>query len=324
MAQLAAPPRLVPRTDLVNVLEYEAQAKTVLDAATFGRVAGGDRSGFDRVTLRPRLLVPTRDLDLGLTLFGETLYAPIIVGPIDTREIGRPDAAAEIVRGAGAAHGIVITTTLPGASGSGAAGTAPTWFQAFAADPSAEDIVRRAVSAGCRVVCLTLGAASSARGVTGVQITADHWRAVGAVSKSAGVPVVVKGISTPAGAKQALQHGAAGVVFSNYGGLLGGRETASILELPAVVDAVAGAVPVLMDGGLRRGTDILKALAFGASAVLVARPVVWAVAAYGADGVQSVLEMLQTELARYMAMSGKPSLGAVDRSAVRVHAGGSA
>src|SRR6185295_16676461 len=124
-------------------------------------------------------------------------------------------------------------------------------------------------------------------------------------------------IMTVEAAQSALQHGADGIVVSNYGGP--GRD-APVLALPKIVDAVAGKAPVLVDGSFRRGTDILKALAFGAQAVLVGRPVMWGLAAYGADGVQGVLEMLQTELARYMAMCGKSNLAMLDRTLVRVHA----
>ena len=107
--------------------------------------------------------------------------------------------------------------------------------------------------------------------------------------------------------------------MSNYGGLAGAGTDALVLTLPAIVDAVGGKVPVLVDGSFRRGTDILKALAFGAQSVLVARPVMWGLAAYGADGVQGVVEMLQTELARYMAMCGRPNLKMLDRTMLRVH-----
>jgi isopentenyl diphosphate isomerase/L-lactate dehydrogenase-like FMN-dependent dehydrogenase len=89
--------------------------------------------------------------------------------------------------------------------------------------------------------------------------------------------------------------------------------------LPAIVDAVGGKVPVLVDGSFRRGTDVLKALALGARAVMVGRPPMWGLAAYGADGVQTVLEMLQSELARSMGLSGKPNIKAIDRSLVKIH-----
>ena len=93
-----------------------------------------------------------------------------------------------------------------------------------------------------------------------------------------------------------------------------------VVLVEPVVQAVGGSIPVLVDGSFRRGTDILKALAFGAKGVLIGRPVMWGLAAYGADGVQGVVEMLQTELARYMCMCGRPSLAAVNPSLVRVHA----
>ena len=115
-----------------------------------------------------------------------------------------------------------------------------------------------------------------------------------------------------------MANGIDGLVVSNYAGAPVGR--ASPMEvLPAIAEAVAGKVPILIDGSFRRGTDILKALALGARAVLLGRPVLWALAAYGSAGVQTMLEMLQTELARDMAMCGKPNLKSLEPSAVKIH-----
>jgi hypothetical protein len=147
---------------------------------------------------------------------------------------------------------------------------------------------------------------------------AINWGAVDGLKQGVSVPVVVKGLTTAAEATAALQHGAQGLIVSNFGGLLAGKD-APILELPKIVDAVAGKAPVLVDGSFRRGTDVLKALAFGAQGVIVARPVMWGLAAYGDAGVQGVVEMLQTELARYMGMCGKPTIKALDRTAIKVH-----
>ena len=130
---------------------------------------------------------------------------------------------------------------------------------------------------------------------------------------------MVRGIATPEAAKLALEQGVDGIVVSNYGGPAGSRTEGSILALPKIVDAVAGRVPVLVDGSFRRGTDILKALAFGAQSVLVGRPAMWGLAAYGADGVQGVIEMLQTELARYMGMCGQSNPKMLDRTLLKVH-----
>lgn len=127
--------------------------------------------------------------------------------------------------------------------------------------------------------------------------------------------VLMKGILTPDDARTAIARGAQGIIVSNYGV----PEAVSPLDvLPAIV-AAAGSTPVLVDGGFRRGTDIVKALAMGARAVLIARPAIWGLAAYGAEGVQHVLELLQSELARAVAMLGKANLAQLDRTAIRLH-----
>ncbi len=133
------------------------------------------------------------------------------------------------------------------------------------------------------------------------------------------VPFLLKGIMTAEEADAAVKRGIQGIVVSNYGGLLTRGMASSIEMLPAIVDAVNGRAPVLIDGSFRRGSDIFKALAFGARAVLIGRPALWGLAAYGADGVQSLLEMLQTEVGRDMGQCGKPNLKAIDRTVVKIH-----
>jgi isopentenyl diphosphate isomerase/L-lactate dehydrogenase-like FMN-dependent dehydrogenase len=131
--------------------------------------------------------------------------------------------------------------------------------------------------------------------------------------------VVLKGVMNPEEARKAVAVGVQGLVVSNHAarGIPG---VASPIEvLPAVADAVAGKAAILMDGSVRRGSDVLKALALGAQAVLLARPAVWGLAAYGAEGVRSVVELIQSELARDMAMCGKVNIRALDRTVVRVH-----
>ena len=137
--------------------------------------------------------------------------------------------------------------------------------------------------------------------------------------KGIGVPVLIKGIMTPQEAGAAMKHGIDGIVVSNYGGLLTPGMASSIEMLPSIADAVAGKAPVLIDGSFRRGSDIFKALAYGATAVMVGRPVVWGLAAYGPEGAQQVLEMLQTEVARDMAHCGKPTIKDIDRTVVKLH-----
>src|SRR5687767_3398717 len=124
---------------------------------------------------------------------------------------------------------------------------------------------------------------------------------------------------TEADARAAIEQGVQGIVVSDHGGAAAGA-AAPIDVLPAIADAVNGRAVVLVDGSFRRGTDILKALILGAHAVLVARPVMWGLAGYGADGVQSVIELLQTSLGRNMAMIGAPNLKSLTRRMVKIHA----
>ena len=336
--------RLVPRDQLVNVLEYEEQAKRVLGAAAYAAIAGGDRSAFERITLRPRMMVPVLDLNLGVTLFGQAMFAPILVAPIARQLDFHGDAERATLAGATAAKAVTIVSSHSSTPlGALSPHETPLWYQVFAQDPSAGARVQEAVQAGCRAICVTLGAPPAAHAASpGHAQSAGSGRArtagsqpkaarangsalksdlaaLDAVTRNLSVPVLVKGIATPEDAKLALQHRVQGIVVSGYNTRTTVAGDGSILALPAIVDAVGGRAVVLADGSFRRGTDIIKALAFGAQAVLVGRPVMWGLAAYGAAGVQGVLEMLQTELARYMAMCGKPNLAALDRTMLRLH-----
>ena len=323
-------PRLAPRDQLVNVLEFEEQALRALLPAAAALIADRlDRSGerldrreLDRITLRPRMLVPTLDLDLTVTLFGDAVPVPIVVAPVADQRRFHPDGEAATVRGASLAKAPVILSSqssIPLATLVTMSAT-PLWYQVFASDPAAKQQIRTAADAGCRAVCLTIGVKPPAIGSAAPPSAARvDWAAVGALASSSRVPVIIKGVTTPADANAALKLNGGGVIVSNYGGVTTRSGSTLILELPAIVDAVAGRVPVLVDGGFRRGTDILKALAFGAQAVAVGRPVMWGLAAYGADGVRGVIEMLQTELARYMAMCGRTRVEALRRDVLRVH-----
>ncbi len=132
------------------------------------------------------------------------------------------------------------------------------------------------------------------------------------------MPLLLKGIMVPEDAARAVAAGVQGIIVSNHGGRQLDGVQATVSALPAIVEAVNGAVPVLMDGGVRRGTDVLKALALGASAVLIGRPVLWGLAADGEAGVRRVLELLRAELELAMALSGRTTIAAIDRTLVRV------
>ena len=312
----ARPPALAPRGDLVNVLEYETQARLVVGAARLAPVAGSDRTITDRITLRPRWNIPTRDLDLTATLFGDAHFTPIIVGPMADQRRFHADGELATARGASAAKAAMVISSdssVPLATIAQAV-TTPLYVQVYAGSPKVKDVLAQASAAKARAVFVTVGTASANGPATPID-----WAGVEAVVKATSLPVVVKGITTPAEAREAVKRGAKGVVVSNYRGGNAASLRGTLLLVAPVVQAVGAQVPVLVDGSFRRGTDIVKAFGLGAKGVLIGRPVMWGLAAYGAEGVQGVVEMLQTETARYMCMCGRPSLASVDSSLVRVH-----
>ncbi|MDX1980263.1 MAG: alpha-hydroxy-acid oxidizing protein [Bryobacteraceae bacterium] len=292
--------KLPPLKELVNVLEVEEAARLKLAPELYEEIAGSDRRAFDRMTFRPRLMVNSMKLDLSVELFGEKLFAPILVGPVARLDRFHPEGQAAMARGAAAARTLMV------AADSGVPEKGPFWLQVNAgADvDSARGRAMDAVKAGCKAVCV--GAAWD-------------WNVFGRFRQGIGAPVLLKGIMTPEEARAALEIGAQGIIVSSYRSGASDGLVSAIEALPAIVDAVAGRIPVLVDGSFRRGTDVLKALAFGARAVMLARPVVWGLAAYGADGAQYVLELVRGELARAMVMCGKVNLAQVDRGLVRIH-----
>jgi 4-hydroxymandelate oxidase len=303
-------PRRPRWQELVNVLEFEDVAKLVLDAGIYALVAGGDRAAFDRMTFRPRYMVPTLDLDLSVELLGAQHVTPILVGPVADQRRFHPDGELATIRGASAAQAAVVVSgrsSVPIAELAAQAKT-PLWFAVYA-EGDARNQIDRALTAGCKVICLT--APSMPAGTT------IPWKTIATISKGLEAPLVIKGVMSPDDARTAVNEGAKGVVISDHGAAAG--KPSPIEILPSVVDAVAGKAAVLVDGSFRRGSDIAKALALGARGVLLARPVMWGLAGYGAEGVQAVVEMLQSDLGRNMGALGAPNLQALTRSLVRLH-----
>jgi len=142
------------------------------------------------------------------------------------------------------------------------------------------------------------------------------WRDVDWLRSITRLPVLIKGIVRGDDAAKAVDHGASGIIVSNHGGRQLDTAIASVRALPEVVDAVAGRVEILLDGGIRRGTDVIKAIALGARAVLVGRPVVWGLASGGEAGARRVLELLRTEVDLALALCGCPTIGDISRDLV--------
>jgi len=305
------PGRIAPARELANTFEYEAMAQRSLSAAAFAEIAGSDRSALDRITFRPRMMVNTMHLDLTTELFGQSMFAPILVGPSGGQKRFHAEGELAMVRGASAAKAAMVVSS--GASYPlkeiAAQSKTTLWYQVHPeADAAAERRrIDEAVELGCKALCITVGG--------------TDWTAIDRLRQGLRIPVVLKGIMSPEEARAAIGKGIDGIVVSSHGQPGSGME-ASIEALPAIAEAVAGKAPILIDGSFRRGSDIMKALALGARAVMLGRPPLWALAAYGSAGVQTMLEMLQSELGRDMAMCGKPNLKSLDPAVVKIHARG--
>lgn len=293
---------LPPLEELVNTFEVETAARQKLDAATFALIEGSDRKFFERITFRPRMMVNTTKLDLTLDLFGAKMLAPIVAGPIAQQKRFHPEGEAATAKGASDAKAVFVVAERSDFP------TGPTawWYQTGPSPETAR--VEQAAAQGCKALCITLSD------------TGTDWASLDALRKTTKLPVILKGIMSAGEAKDAAAKGINAIVVSSYTGTpINATAIVSPMEvLPGIVDS-SGRMPVLIDGGFRRGTDIMMALALGAKAVLVARPIAWGLAAYGPEGVRYVLEMLQTELARTMAMCGKPNLNSIDRATVKLH-----
>jgi 4-hydroxymandelate oxidase len=277
--------------DLANTLEMEPLARKLLPPTLFDEIKDGDRAAFDRITFRPRMMVNTLGIDLTTTLFGQQLFAPILVGPAAQLSRFHPDAESAMLAGAAAAKSAMVfasKTSTPAPN--------PVWLQVDPATPG--------IPASARVLFVSAPFDSQ---------NFDRLRA------STKLPIVIKGILSPTSARHAIQRGANGIVVSNYRANTTTGLAAPIDVLPSIAAEVNGAIPILVDGGFRRGSDVLKALALGAQAVLIGRPAIWGLAAFGARGVQQVIELMQSELARDMAMCGLLRCSQASPQYVKVH-----
>jgi 4-hydroxymandelate oxidase len=151
-----------------------------------------------------------------------------------------------------------------------------------------------------------------------------NWRDLEWLRSVAGVPVILKGVLSPEDGKRAVESGADGVIVSNHGGRNLDMVPGAIDALPRMVEAIAGRIPVMLDSGIRRGTDVLMALALGAKAVFIGRPYIYGLAAGGAQGVERVITILRDELERAMALTGRRSIAEIDSSVLWSHGSGEA
>jgi 4-hydroxymandelate oxidase len=310
-------------------------------------------AAWQRLRLRPRMLRDVTRIDTGTSVLGARIAAPLMVAPTGRHRLFHPDGERATARGAAAAGVPYVMATASTVTMEDAAAerrAAPQWFQLYLPPDRTvtEGLVDRAAAAGFAAVVLTvdqpvygsspraarapLEAAPDIRAVNlpGQPVAAHGYGAAhsGSVTHPAtfddlawlvrrsALAVLVKGVLRADDALRCVELGASGIIVSNHGGRHLDATVATADALPEIAAAVGAKAEVFVDGGIRRGTDIVKALALGARAVLIGRPAVWGLALAGADGVRDVLDHLRGELVRTMALCGVAKLDEVTRDLV--------
>jgi 4-hydroxymandelate oxidase len=331
--------------------EFEPEARQRLPHAVYEYVAGGageehsiraNEESYQRIFLRPHVLRSAGPVDLSQELLGRPLAAPVVLAPAAYQRLMHPEGEFGSVRGAtchavpfvlssNATVSIEETMAVPGAR---------CWFQLYVQGDRGftRDSIARVEAAGCEAVCVTVD--TPVLGLRPRQLRAGFhipaevplphaarlraasdpgrhsaltWRDVDWLRSVVKSKLLLKGILHPADAELAIQAGVDGIMVSNHGGRNLDTVIPPIEALPHITQQVAGRVPLLVDGGIRRGTDALKALIRGANAVLIGRPYLYALAVGGADGVTRCLSLLIEELRLAMALVGAASLQDLNR-----------
>ncbi|XP_052300509.1 peroxisomal (S)-2-hydroxyacid oxidase GLO4-like isoform X1 [Citrus sinensis] len=311
---------------------------------------------FHRITFRPRILVDVSRIDLSTTILDYKISAPIIIAPTALHKLANPEGEVATARAAASCNTIMVLsfTSSSTIEEVAASSNAVRFYQlyVFKKRDITATLVQRAERNGFKALVLTVDTPRLGRreadiknkmitpplknleGLLSTKVSSDtgsnfeadanetmdaslSWKDLEWLRSITNLPILIKGILTREDAIKAVEVGVAGIIVSNHGARQLDYSPATISALEEVVHAVKGRVPILMDGGVRRGTDVFKALALGAQAVLIGRPVVYGLAAKGEYGVRRVIEMLKDEFELTMALTGCPSVKHITRKHVR-------
>jgi isopentenyl diphosphate isomerase/L-lactate dehydrogenase-like FMN-dependent dehydrogenase len=341
----------------LNVWDYERLAAERLEPGAHGYYAGGagdeitlrdNVDAYRRLQLRPRVLVDVAGCTTATTVLGHDVSMPLLVAPVAFQRVAHPDGEVGMARAAHAVGTLMCLSTLATSTPAQVAETGVArWFQLYVFRDAGvtANLVAQAREAGFTALVLTVDTPVVGRrerdhrtgftippeitvaslgqgGVTpveafGLMSQSVSWRDVERLASDSRLPVLVKGVITREDALLACEHGAAGIVVSNHGGRQLDGVAATIDALPEVVEAVGGRVEVLVDGGIRRGGDVVKALALGARAVLAGRAPLWGLAVGGESGARHVLELLRDEILLALKLVGCASPAEVTRDRVQ-------
>ena len=311
-------------------------------------------SAWSSIHLRPHVLRDVSKVSTAISLLGTELETPVLIPPLGYQRLAHDRGEVAMAEGAAAAGALMCVSTMATISMEkvAAASAVPKWFQIYVHTDRdlTRDLVERARDAGYEALVFTvdlpvlpirkrdvdndfdlpqgmelanLGVGRHGGSGSALAAYADDSldpaltpKDIEWLQRISGLPVVVKGVLRGDDAELAVRAGAAGVIVSNHGGRQLDTVVPTALALPEVVAAVGDRVPVLVDGGLRKGTDIVKALAMGAAAVLVGRPLLWALAVEGPAGVTGLLDQLRDDLARSMALAGAATIGELNADVI--------
>lgn len=323
--------------NFVSNEEIIQEARRRLDQGAWDYLVGGSESettlrrnrlAFDRIAFRPRILVDVSEIDPSATFMGQTLRIPAILAPIGSLQVFDRDAAVASTKAAtefGIMHAI-SSVTDPALEETAAATPTPKIFQLYVHGDMkwTEEIIGRVKQAGYAALALTVDVARYSRRerpmVTRYQpptrrvpVDRKHlasltWETMDLIKEMAGLPFMLKGVQTAEDAEIAVQHGVDYIWASNHGGRQIDHGLGSMDTLPEIVQAVNGKARIIIDGGVQRGSDILKAVALGADVVALGRLQGWGLAAGGQAGVVRMLEILEDELVSAMGLAGLTSI----------------
>jgi 4-hydroxymandelate oxidase len=304
-----------------------------------------------RIRLMPKCLVDVSEIDLRTNILGQEFAMPIMLAPAAFHRLCH--AEGELATAAGANQGgagmVLSSFSTVSVEEIGAALEQPLWFQLYAQEDRSltQEMIQRAHAAGCKAVCLTVDTpvlgARHREVRTRFQLPADfklpnlklgpishrpvrgaiysdllnprlNWKDVEWIASVTTIPILLKGVMNPEDALRAADSGVAGLIISNHGGRNLDTLPSTAEALPRIAEKLSGRLPLLVDGGIRRGTDVLKAISLGAQAVLVGRPYLYALSIAGAEGVARVLEILRTEFMMAMALTGRRSIAEIDKT----------
>ena len=283
-----------------------------------------NRFGFDSLGLRPRVLVDVSKIDTSTTFLGQKLRIPVMLAPIGSLQTITPEGGVAVAKAAAefGTMNFVSSVTQPSLEEIAASTNHPKIFQLYVRGGLdwCEEILGRVKKAGYSALCLTVDTAHysrrerpllnrwqppSRRSETGRHFQAMlTWETMEAIKKIAGLPFILKGVATAEDAKLAVEHGVDVIYVSNHGGRQLDHGRGTIDTLPEIAEAAGGKVDIVLDGGVTRGTDVLKALALGCKAVTIGKLQGWGLGAGGQAGLMRVLELLEEEITIDMALLG--------------------